>query len=156
MLKNFKNSLKNLLGDSNQNTSPNPQNDGSNATTEQKNTGLINDLKKSFGFVGDAYNTVRGEFTVAREKSKDLRRSNYDIGLKHLEKGDISEAVFRFRLTKKFWPDFFDAHYQLAYCLALSNKLNQAKTVLEELLQKNPDFDPKARDLLDQIKSKLK
>jgi tetratricopeptide (TPR) repeat protein len=99
------------------------------------------------------------EFFSIKHKFKDLRKTNYDVGLLHLEKGNLKDAIFRFRFIKKFWPEFFEAYYQLAYCLVLENKLYDAKYVIQELLVKNPDYDlsheKKAHDLLSQINSAL-
>jgi tetratricopeptide (TPR) repeat protein len=95
------------------------------------------------------------EFFSIKHKLKDLRQTNYDLGLRHIEKGNISDAIFRFRFIKKFWPDHFEAYYQLAYCLLLKNKFYDAKHEIQELLLKNPDYDnnheKKAQDLLTQI-----
>ena len=98
---------------------------------------------------------VRKEILTVRERSKNLRKSNYELGLKHLENGDLSDAIFRFRFIKKFWPDLYDAYYQLAYCLVLKKKPAEAKMILEELLLKKPDYEEKARELLGHINSGL-
>ena len=82
-------------------------------------------------------------------------RLYFSNGSKHLANGKLSEAIFRFRFTKKMWPDFFDAYYSLAYCLVLNKKLIEAKKHLEELLAKKPDYNPKAKALLDMINKKL-
>lgn len=104
-------------------------------------------------FLGDKFQLVQDEISDVREKAKNLRETNYNLGLKHLENGRLTDAIFRFRLIKKFWPDLFDAYYQLAYCLVLDDKLDEAKKVLEELLTKNPDYDQKAYDLLESLSS---
>jgi len=104
-------------------------------------------------FVSDRVQLVQDEFFTIRSKCGNLRETNYNLGLKHLEKGNLSDAIFRFRFIKKFWPDLFDAYYQLAYCLVLNKESQKAKLILEELLQKKPDFDSKAKDLLERINS---
>ena len=86
-----------------------------------------------------------------KTKVSNLLETNYNLGLKHLEKGNISDAIFRFRFIKKFWPEHFDAYYQLAYSLTLNKRPFEAKKILTELLVKKPDYDPKAQDLLDKI-----
>jgi hypothetical protein len=53
---------------------------------------------------------------------------------------------------KLFYPKNFDAYYELAYCLALKEKFTKSQKVLEELLQKKPDYNNRARDLLDYLK----
>lgn len=91
------------------------------------------------------------EMFIMRQKFKNLLETNMKLGFWHIEKGNISDAIFRFRFIKKFWPNHFEAYYQLAYCLVLKDKKTEARKILEELLQKNPDFDKKAIILLKKI-----
>lgn len=118
---------------------------------EKMATSLRARSEKLTQFLGDKFQLVQDEIIAVKEKSKNLRETNYNLGLKHLENGRLTDAIFRFRLIKKFWPDLFDAYYQLAYCLVLDDKLDEAKNVLEELLSKNPDYDQKAYDLLESL-----
>ncbi len=94
------------------------------------------------------------EILVMREKCKNLLETNYQLGLKHIDNGNISEAIFRFRFINKFWPEHQDSYYQLAYCLVLKRQIIKAKVVLEILLTKNPNHKP-AQELLDLIESDL-
>lgn len=118
-------------------------------------TKLRDKSEKFSNFLGDKFEQAKNEILEVRAKCSNLRETNYRLGLKHLEKGNLSDAIFRFRFIKKFWPDLFDAQYQLAYCLILDNKAIEAKQELEELLSRQPNFDPKARDLLEHINSSL-
>lgn len=96
------------------------------------------------------------EYGVIREKLKDLCQTNYNLGVRHLENGNISEAVFRFKIVKKFWPHYYDAYYQLAYALILSDKVDQARNIINQLVEKDPSYQDKALELLaaiDQIKT---
>jgi len=104
-------------------------------------------------FLGDKMELVREEYFSIREKTKNLRQTNYNLGIKHLENGHVDEAIIRFKIIRRFWPDVIDAQYQIAYCLVLKEKFKEAKKVLDELLNKNPDYDQKAHDLLDHINS---
>lgn len=103
--------------------------------------------------VGSLFSRVQDELMLVKEKSKNLRETNLKLGLMHLEKGNLSDAIFRFRFIKKFWPDLYDAYYQLAYCLVLKKRYVEAKQILSELFMKNPNYDQKARDLLTQVDS---
>lgn len=111
-----------------------------------KSKDLTNALQKSIDL-------AKAEFSLIREKIRNLRETNYNLGVKHLESGNLTDAVIRFKIITKAWPDFYDAYYQLAYCLTLKNKNAQAKDIIEELLQKNPNYDPKAKDLLNHIEN---
>ncbi len=93
------------------------------------------------------------EMFIMRQKFKNLLETNMKLGFWHIEKGNISDAIFRFRFIKKFWPECYDAYYQLAYALVLNKKNQKAREVLLELLQKNPNYDQKARDLLFKIEN---
>jgi tetratricopeptide (TPR) repeat protein len=124
---------------------------------EPKSEKLAENLRKKSEeltqFLGEKMESVREEYFSIREKTKNLRQTNYDLGMKHLENGHVDEAIIRFKIIRKFWPDVVDAQYQLAYCLVLKEKFKEAKKVLDELLSKNPDYDQKAHDLLDHINS---
>lgn len=104
-------------------------------------------------FLEDKFELAHEEFYVIKKKLENLRETNYNQGLKYLEKGDVKDAVFRFRIITKFWPELLDAHYQLAYSLMLNNKPEKAKVVLRTLLQRHPDYDPKAQELLNKIEN---
>lgn len=95
-------------------------------------------------------NTVN-EFSDIKEKCQDLRQTNFNLGRQHLKNGKLSEAILRFRIIKKIWPDFYDAHYELAYCLALKGKFNKAKKILEDLLKAQPNYKPLAKELLQHL-----
>jgi tetratricopeptide (TPR) repeat protein len=130
--------------------------------SEKKETGgekLAVTLRQKSGkfsdFLGEKFQAIQNEFYTIRAKCENLRETNYNLGLKHLEKGNLSDAIFRFRFIKKFWPDLLDARYQLAYCLVLKKKPFEAKKILEELFAQNPNYDSKAKELLDDINAAL-
>lgn len=111
--------------------------------------------EKFFNIAKETFEKAHNEIFVIRGKLQNLRQVNYDLGMKHLENGHLKDAIFRFRFIKKFWPDHFDAYYQLAYCLALRKKPQEAKIIIEELLSKKPDYSSKAQDLLQHIENSL-
>ncbi|MDX2083144.1 MAG: tetratricopeptide repeat protein [Rickettsiales bacterium] len=95
---------------------------------------------------------MKEELLIMKEKCGNLLETNYLLGLKHIENGNLFEATFRFRLIKKFWPQHYDSYYQLAYCLVLRKKSDKAKQVLTELMQKEPQHQ-QGKELLDLISS---
>jgi tetratricopeptide (TPR) repeat protein len=125
---------------------PGEENFGSKLGTKVKEKSA-----KFVEFLNEKSTALQKEFVTIKSKCKNLRETNYQLGLRHLENGHLSDAIFRFRFIKKFWPDLFDAYYQLAYCLVLKKKPFEARKVLQELLLKKPDYDKKARELLDDI-----
>ncbi len=129
---------------------------GLRESEENKTSDSVNQkvsvLKK---FAEEKINLVKEEYSLIRKKLENLSETNYQQGLKYLERGDIRDAILRFRIVVKFWPENLDAYYQLAYSLALNNQSFKAKLVLEELLSKNPDYDPKARELLAKVSDEI-
>lgn len=112
---------------------------------------LVSKSEKFKRFLNESLESVKNEISAVREKAKDLHQTNFELGNRHLENGNLSEAIFRFRFIKKFWPDDYDAYYLLAYCLTLKEKPRKARRVLEELLEKDPNYDPAARELLEHL-----
>ncbi len=122
---------------------------------ENKIEKITKEIQESSKKITDIFNktisSAQSEFISMKEKTKDLRSVNYELGLKHLENERLSEAIVRFRIIKKFWPDFYEAYYQLAYCLVLKGKIHEARKALVELLEKQPNFNPLANELLNYI-----
>ena len=145
---NIFNSVKKIIG-----IKKNP--DSPTANQDIK-TDLTNKLSQFSSFVSKKINEAIEEYHVIRKKMQNLYQTNYDLGMRHLERGNLSEAVFRFRIIKKFWPDKYEAYYQLAYCLILLKKPHKAKIVIDELLMKNPDYKSKVAELLNSIEAEEK
>lgn len=107
-----------------------------------------NDLLK---FLSTKTENSLEEFEIISEKLKNLEATNFNLGRFHIERGNINEAIFRFRLIKLVYPHNFDAYYELAYCLTLKEKYSKARKILEELLLKNPNYHERASTLLDYL-----
>lgn len=114
------------------------------------------DVKNKFGefsdFLSDKFNEAIEELKSVKEKSQDLEATNFNLGRLHLQKGDLKEATFRFFIMTKFYPYNLDAKYELAYCYALRHKYKKSQIILEDLLKKNPEYDKRAKELLESIK----
>lgn len=123
--------------------------DGENSALAESIRGRANKFQK---FSVETVDLIKKEYYLVREKLDNLSETNYQQGLKYLEKGDIHDAIFRFRIVIRFWPDQYpDAYYQLAYALILNNKVDKAKSVLEHLVKAHPDYSNKAKELFDRI-----
>ncbi|MCE3255039.1 MAG: Tetratricopeptide repeat [Rickettsiaceae bacterium] len=107
---------------------------------KQKQNWLENKIGKLSGIFDKIASSVSSEYQSIKEKSKDLYSTNYKLGMRFLEEGNLKEAIFRFKITKKFWPNNYDAYYQLAICLILNEEFAEAQKVIDELLTKNPDY----------------
>lgn len=108
-------------------------------------------LEKTTGFVATKIQEFKDELELIKSKLRTLLETNYQLGLRHIERGNISDAIFRFKFIKRFWPHCYDAYYQLAYCYLLDKRPYRAKKVLDELLEKCPEYSNKAQELLIQI-----
>jgi hypothetical protein len=102
----------------------------------------VNGVKKFANHIANLGNSALGkisdEYHLVVSKCKNLLETNYKLGMKHLEAGNLSDAIFRFRFIKKFWPEFYEGQYRLAYCLMLKEKEFEAKQILVELLERDP------------------
>jgi tetratricopeptide (TPR) repeat protein len=107
-------------------------------------------INKISNFFDSLSQSVISEHGVIKKKIKNLYQSNYDLGLQHLNNGNVREAIFRFRIIKKFWPHIYDAYYYLIYCLVLDNNLTEAQKIIDDLLIKNPSDKEKINKLLAQ------
>lgn len=94
------------------------------------------------------------EFYVIKEKLKDLAKTNYELGLFHLDKGNINDAKIRFIIVIKLRPEFALAHYHLARCYILNISFTKAKNELETALSLDPTLK-EAQYRLDLINNSL-
>jgi tetratricopeptide (TPR) repeat protein len=133
-------SIKRVFGFNAKNTDQKPESEDAADTFKQSSNKLSN-------MVNGFFSKTAQEFRVIMEKSKDLSTTNYNLGMKYLNEGNLKEAIFRFKITKKFWPDNYDAHYQLIVCLILDNKLVKARQITNQLLEKAPHFQERITEL---------
>ena len=133
---------------------------GKKSENEKKSDKIASKIKnnvKSFsGFLSEKTDLAVKEYASIKEKSKNLVETNYKLGISHLEKGNLNDARLRFFIMTKFWPKFYEAHYQLAYILILKENPLKAKKVLEEVIIKNAEIDPKFQELLNEINANIK
>ncbi len=108
---------------------------------------LESKIDKLSNFFDRFFAYVVVEYRIIKEKLKDLSKTNYNLGIRYLEEGNLKEAIFRFKITKKFWPHNYEAYYELIYCLVLSNEFEEAQKVVDELLKKCPDY----KERIDQL-----
>lgn len=73
-------------------------------------------------------------------KLKNLTDTNYQLGLDHLQRGNIFDAKLRFNIVLKLRPDFCLAHYHLARTYIYNLEFDIAKKELEQVLAMQPDF----------------
>ncbi|MBL0318961.1 MAG: methyltransferase domain-containing protein [Alphaproteobacteria bacterium] len=90
-------------------------------------------------FVQTRFKVAYDELMGAREKMKDLVSTNYNLGMSHLEKGHLKDAVFRFNMLLRFYPEYVPAIYQLGRCHYLQAKNDKALGNFQRVLALDPN-----------------
>lgn len=97
------------------------------------------------------------EFEIIKIKSQNLLQTNFELGLKHLSEGNLSDARLRFAIMICFWPKFYESYYQKAYIELLQDKPLKAIKTLEKFFGlKTDNIDPKFFELKLQIEDLIK
>lgn len=107
-------------------------------------------FRKARGQISSIAEKVRFFIEDSKKKFHNLYQTNYDTGMYHLSHGNLWDAAFRFKIIKRFWPNKLEAQYMYAYCLVLQNLNFDAKKLLNEILEKDPNY-LEAKDLLEKI-----
>jgi len=113
-----------------------------------KKSPTVGKIEESIHFINNKAKEIVSESKVIMEKLHDLQSTNYQLGLVQLEKGNLKEAIFRFKIVRKFWPTNYDAHLKLIYCYYADNHENHANRAIERLLE----LDPNSKAQIDQVK----
>lgn len=74
----------------------------------------------------------------AIDKLTNLSQTNYDLGVFHINKGNMRDAKMRFIFVIKLKPDMALAHYHLARCHLFNLEFDKAKSELETSLTLDP------------------
>lgn len=87
------------------------------------------------------YKAALEHFKTASIKIKDLSNTNYELGLFHIDKGNLRDAEMRFLFVLRLKKDFALAHYHLARCYLFNVKFDKAKKELEIALALDPSLE---------------
>jgi len=88
------------------------------------------------------HNTKEGIGTL-KYKISNLFETNITNGLTHYYSGHYSDALTRFKIMNKMWPNNPVVHYNLGRCYFILEKFDKAKTNLTKALDLNPDDEHK-------------
>ena len=80
----------------------------------------------------------RAYIALARERMKDLPKTNYDLGYKFANEGKWMDAIFRFKVTLYLNPNYPNANYNLGCCYMRSGKMSEARSAFLKALKLNP------------------
>ncbi|MFZ4540515.1 MAG: methyltransferase domain-containing protein [Rickettsiales bacterium] len=75
---------------------------------------------------------------TARERLKDLPKTNFDLGCTFAARDQWFDAMFRFRVTLYLDKNYPQALYNLGCCYVRLNKTAEAKQTFLAILKKNP------------------
>jgi predicted TPR repeat methyltransferase len=72
-------------------------------------------------------------------KLQDLPRTNYELGVEHMQMGNITDAVMRFKFVTRLRPTHAQAWYGLGCCELDLGHVDNARRALEKTLSLIPD-----------------
>lgn len=84
------------------------------------------------------YDKPRAWLIEAREKARDLPKTNFDLGCDFAERGQWYDALFRFRITLYLAPQYPQARYNMGCCYYNLGHMDKAKVALMRALRENP------------------
>lgn len=96
---------------------------------------------QTLNLIEDKVSNALSESQIVREKLKDLQKTNYDLAIEHLRNGNIKEAIFRFKIVRKFWPQNYAAHLDLIYCYLILDEEENANDAIDYLLYLEPELE---------------
>jgi SAM-dependent methyltransferase len=88
-------------------------------------------------------NSLYDSFLEVREKLKNIKQANLDLGSYHFENNHHSDAILRYKIIKLFYPDVKIASYFIGRCYIEIRKYKKAESYLKTYLESG---DLKMRD----------
>lgn len=85
--------------------------------------------------ISDYIQDIKVQFSGLSGKLHDLRGTNYKLGMEHYERGNFPDAIFRFKMLKRFYPDMKEADYFIARSYFENGNENSAKQFISEYLK---------------------
>jgi predicted TPR repeat methyltransferase len=99
---------------------------------------------KTLNFLKQKFDEFIKDCNASKEKLKDIPGTNYQLGLIHMHKGNIDDAVMRFRMVAFLTPENVGAHYNLGRCLLLLDEEDNARSEFKKVLElDNNNMDAK-------------
>ena len=83
---------------------------------------------------------LKNKINEFKIKSKNLKKTNYELGVYHFNLGNINDAIFRFKILKKLGYQSEDLEYLLGRCYFEKNKFEKAKECFEKCYNKKSKF----------------
>lgn len=92
-------------------------------------------MKETAQSAKDLINSQIEEIGIIRQKIKDLKTTNIQLGIKHFDLGFIDDSIFRFKLVKRIWPDAVVANYYLGRSYVEKFQYENAAPYIDEYLK---------------------
>ena len=112
-------------------------------------------LKDLKSLIGKCKNFIK----ETKVKLNNLSTTNFNLGIYHFNKGNLNDAILRFKLVKQFDKRHKELYKDLDYFLGRSYleklKYNKARGLLENYMNNNPKFSEEAEYCLKIIKNEL-
>ncbi len=125
----------------------------SNQGPNAKKTPFLEDLQKQvFGWTGQ-WKEKLSDFANNWEKIRDITKNNFELGKMHLQLGNLSDAVFRFRMVTWLEPKHTEAWFFLGASYMAEKKLKLARQALQKAVDLYPGYE-EARYMLAIAKGK--
>lgn len=109
--------------------------------------GIRTNKKSIPGYISDWFKGMKGEFRLLGPKLRDLKKTNFDLGVYHYNNGHVKDSAFRFNFLRIFFSDIPDeVYYYLGRSYFEQGSLKKAKSFLEQYLNKNTkNFEEEAK-----------
>lgn len=101
---------------------------------------LGNFVKSLPDTMGEFFLDTINQLKIAREKLKNFAETNYKLGIYHIDKGNMTDAKFRFFMVSRLEPNNELAHYHLARCHLYNLNFDKAKEELKQALEIDKNF----------------
>src|SRR4051812_38898823 len=89
-------------------------------------------------------------------KFKDLKKTNYELGLLHYNNGAASDAILRFKIILLIWPDTIQAHYCIGRSYVELLKYKKAESYIKKYLEAGDEqYREEAKFCYDIINNRL-
>lgn len=106
----------------------------------RKRVSIGNVLGETEVFLRDIlYDQPRAWLIQAREKARDLPKTNFELGCRFADIGKWYDAMFRFRVTLYLQPNYPQALYNLGCCYFHLGRTDKAVATFKQVLAKTPN-----------------
>ena len=95
-----------------------------------KESNTNNKSTKFLGFLDNLYTRIKGFYQEVCSKSKNLSKTNYDLGMFHMKNGNLSDAIMRFKLVIFMKGETGMLYYNLGRCYNSMDKQQKAEEAL--------------------------